>query len=283
VANLLLRVPRRRSASSFALPRSVASGIRIFSCLLFGSQGCGKTKLLHMLAGTGTSRTAAPIISEDGLKAARLVPGRGDTPDTVRPSTTLGARSASCVDCSVDATTAERHAQQCKASWEQRWLQGRMQTRASGHACVMVSGPQVLVLCEVPIAHAEELSIAAAKDPAAQERLLAHDAMLFGFDSMSADSYAQSRALMLALSDAANNVLPVALLGLKSDLGVSSNITSMVCAISHAPCRPLAVLCPAVAVSAQLAPHVLVMTAWTLHRHSGACARAIFQCETHPS
>jgi hypothetical protein len=91
-----------------------------------------------------------------------------------------------------------------------------------------VSGVQVLVLIEVPFSSAEELSISAAKDPAAQERLLRNDAMLFGFDSVSAESYTQARALAVALSDATNNVMPVALLGLKADLGVSSNITSMV-------------------------------------------------------
>lgn len=84
------------------------------------------------------------------------------------------------------------------------------------------------MLIEVPVQSAEELSISAAKDPAAQERLLSNDAMLFGFDSASADSYMQARALSVALSDATNNVIPVALLGLKADLGVSSSITSMV-------------------------------------------------------
>ena len=87
---------------------------------------------------------------------------------------------------------------------------------------------QILVLIEVPVASAEELSISAAKDPKAQERLLRNDAMLFGFDSVSAESYSQARALSVALSDATNNVIPVALVSLKADLGVSSNITSMV-------------------------------------------------------
>jgi hypothetical protein len=88
---------------------------------------------------------------------------------------------------------------------------------------------QILVLIEVPVSSAEELSISAAKDSATQERLLRNDAMLFGFDSVSADSYTQARALAVALSDATSNVIPVVLLGLKADLGVSSNITSMVC------------------------------------------------------
>lgn len=88
---------------------------------------------------------------------------------------------------------------------------------------------QLLVMHEVPISTAEDLCISVLKDQSKQDMLLNNDVMLFGFDSVSSESYAQARSLLVSLSDASNNLVPVALVGLKADLGVSSDITSMVC------------------------------------------------------
>lgn len=88
---------------------------------------------------------------------------------------------------------------------------------------------QLLVMHEVPMATAEDLCIAALKDHSKQNMLVESDIMLFGFDSVSSESYAQARSLLVSLSDASNNIVPVALVGLKADLGVSSDITAMVC------------------------------------------------------
>lgn len=55
----------------------------MFNCLLFGTKGCGKTQLLHMLAGTEPSPQAAPYTPNSGLRAARFIPGYDGAPDTV--------------------------------------------------------------------------------------------------------------------------------------------------------------------------------------------------------
>lgn len=88
---------------------------------------------------------------------------------------------------------------------------------------------QLLVIQELSAATAEDLCISAPKDQTKQDLLLNSDIMLFGFDSVCAESYTQARSLMVSLSDASNNIVPVALVGLKADLGLSSDITSMVC------------------------------------------------------
>lgn len=87
---------------------------------------------------------------------------------------------------------------------------------------------QLLVIHEIPASVAEDLCISAAKEHAKQERLLSCDIMLFGFDSVNSESYAQARSMLVSLSDASSNVVPAALVGLKADLGVSSDITAMV-------------------------------------------------------
>ena len=87
---------------------------------------------------------------------------------------------------------------------------------------------QLLVINEVSTSVGEELCISAAKEQSKQDWLLSFDIMLFGFDSVDSNSYAQARSMLVSLSDASQNVVPVALVGLKADLGVSSDITSMV-------------------------------------------------------
>ncbi len=83
---------------------------------------------------------------------------------------------------------------------------------------------QVLILTEVPDPVAESLSISAGREPVHKCRLLASDCMLFGFDSTSEPSYQRAYTLLVALSDATRNAVPVALLGLRADLGTSSSI-----------------------------------------------------------
>lgn len=78
-----MRAPRRRSPGNTALPRPVGCGVRVFNCLLFGTKGCGKTQLLHMLAGSQHNPQAAPFTPNSGLQAARFIPCHDGAPDTV--------------------------------------------------------------------------------------------------------------------------------------------------------------------------------------------------------
>jgi hypothetical protein len=79
---LLVRCPRRRSPGNSALLRPVGC-VRVFNCLLFGTKGCGKTQLLHMLAGSKFSPLAASATPASGLQGACFIPGREGVPDTV--------------------------------------------------------------------------------------------------------------------------------------------------------------------------------------------------------
>lgn len=87
---------------------------------------------------------------------------------------------------------------------------------------------QALIMVEVPQGAAQDLLVATRKDPAALERLFANDVLLFGFDCTSEDSCDFAYSLLVALSDETRNSMPVALVSLKSDLGMSSTIREKV-------------------------------------------------------
>lgn len=90
VSLLLVSCPRRRAASYQPLPRLMDAGIRVFSCLVFGSSGCGKSTLLAAVAGVDPASARAAIEDEskerDGSVATHLLAADETRPATVSAS-----------------------------------------------------------------------------------------------------------------------------------------------------------------------------------------------------
>jgi hypothetical protein len=117
---LLLNTPRRRSTSSAPVPRPIKVGIRVFTCLMFGSQGCGKTTLLETLSGCKVrqstqgpyekARTSANgtkqggTLEGEGPDAALLLPVTDQAPQTVGPCLMLNL--CSYLDSAIRVQTA---------------------------------------------------------------------------------------------------------------------------------------------------------------------------------
>ena len=190
---------RRKPGSQTPMPRPVRVGVRVFTCLLFGSRGAGKSTMLEAFSGcsvpaNGDSNGAGGAAVR---KAVRMIPAQDKQPPTVR------SRARTC-----DAPAPLAPPPNTRSGTEQR--------------------VQMVVMVEVPQAAAEALVMDAKREPSRLGHLLANDALLFGFDCTEAASFDVARTLLLELSDATGNEMPAAFVSCKPGLGMSSAIKDRV-------------------------------------------------------
>jgi ABC-type transport system involved in cytochrome bd biosynthesis fused ATPase/permease subunit len=88
-----LVVQTSKGNAAAPVPRPPHTGVRVYTCLLFGTQGSGKTSMLEALAGC-----KAPNDGESGNvhKAVRMLPATKTEPLTVRFHSCSGCVTHSC-------------------------------------------------------------------------------------------------------------------------------------------------------------------------------------------